>query len=302
MASVPSSSHVRTVALDGVDLHCRVLEHTGKPTLLLLHGYPENHRMWHRLVPALAPHFSLVLPDLRGYGRSSKPASLPDAANQSKRAMAADMAQLMTALGYAHFHVAGHDRGARVTHRLAQDHAARVLSACVMDIAPTLDVYARIDQVMATAYFHWFFLIQPAPLPERMIGADPRAWLLGAIERWSQGQLGRFDPAVLDDYVACFSDPETIRATCDDYRAGAGIDLEHDRADLGRPLPMPLLVLWGARGIVGRRYDLRALWDPRAEQASYAAIDCGHFLPEEAPEETAAAMLAFYRAQGVVPG
>lgn len=283
----------RRVDVDGVTLHCRVREHAGKPPLLLLHGYPQTHVMWHKLAPLLADDFALVMPDLRGYGDSDKPPSRPDAANQSKRAMAADVAGLMTALGYPEFHVAGHDRGARVTHRLCLDHADRVRSACIMDIAPTATTFALTDQALATAYFHWFFLIQAPPLPERMIAADPAAWLKGCLSRWSMGNEVAFDAAAVAEYVRCFADPEAIRASCDDYRAAAGIDLAHDAADAGRRIACPLLVLWGEKGFVGRTYDLLDVWGEKAADVRGSGLPCGHFLPEEAPGDVARHLTEF---------
>lgn len=288
-----SSYESRRIAVNGTQIQVLLAERPGKPVLLLLHGYPETHAMWHRVAPLLAADFSLVMPDLRGYGDSAKPPSLADAANQSKRAMAQDMAELMTALGHRRFHVAGHDRGARVAHRLCLDHEARVASACIMDIAPTLTTFELTDQALATAYFHWFFLIQAQPLPERMIGADPESWLRGCLTRWSMGNEQAFAPAAVAEYLRCFSAADAIRASCDDYRAAAGIDLAHDRADAGRRVGIPLLVLWGARGFVGRNYDVLALWREKAVDVRGAAIDCGHFLPEEAPAEVANYLRAF---------
>lgn len=287
MSMFDPSFAVRRITVAGTAIHVRVRPNPGRPVLLLLHGYPETHVMWHRVAPLLADDFSLVIPDLRGYGDSGKPPSLPDAANQSKRAMAADMAELMTALGHPRFHVAGHDRGARVLHRLCLDHAERILSACIMDIAPTLTTFALTNQALATAYFHWFFLIQKPPLPERMIGADPESWLKGCLSRWSMGNEQAFSREAVSEYVRCFSDPEAIRASCDDYRAAAGIDLAHDEADAGVQIGAPLLVLWGARGFVGRNYDVLALWREKAVDVRGRALDCGHFLPEEAPSEVA---------------
>lgn len=282
-----SSYESRRIAVNGTQIQVLIAARPGRPVLLLLHGYPETHAMWHRVAPLLAADFSLVMPDLRGYGDSAKPPSLADAANQSKRAMAQDMAELMTALGHRRFHVAGHDRGARVAHRLCLDHEARVASACIMDIAPTLSTFDLTDQALATAYFHWFFLIQAPPLPERMIAADPESWLRGCLTRWSMGNEQAFSAAAVAEYLRCFSSADAIRASCDDYRAAAGIDLAHDRADARRRVCIPLLVLWGARGFVGRNYDVLALWREKAADVRGAAIDCGHFLPEEAPTEVA---------------
>lgn len=298
MSLFDASFTARRVAVGGTEIHVLLRPNPGKPALLLLHGYPETHAMWHKLAPLLAADFALVIPDLRGYGDSGKPPSLPEAANQSKRAMAQDMAELMTALGHAHFHAAGHDRGARVLHRLCLDHPARVASACIMDIAPTLTTFALTDQALATAYFHWFFLIQAAPLPERMIAADPASWLKGCLSRWSVGNDAAFSAEAVAEFVRCFTNPDAIRASCDDYRAAAGIDLAHDAADAQQRIEVPLLVLWGARGFVGRNYDVLALWREKARDVRGSALDCGHFLPEELPAETAAAMREFLAAVG----
>ena len=292
MSLLDASWAPRDIAANGTRIHALIREHPGKPALLLLHGYPQTHAMWHKVAPLLAADFSLVVPDLRGYGDSGKPPSLPDASNQSKRAMAQDMAELMTTFGHETFHVAGHDRGARVVHRLCLDHEQRVASACVMDIVPTLTTFAMTDQALATAYFHWFFLIQPPPLPERMIGADPDSWLRGCLTRWGMGNDHAFSPPAMAEYLRCFCHPDAIRASCDDYRAAAGIDLVHDRAD-ERRISCPLLVLWGARGFVGRNYDVPALWREKAGRVSGAALDCGHFLPEEAPSEVAQRLRQF---------
>ncbi len=215
------------------------------PPLLLLHGYPQTHVMWHKIAPALAERFTVVLTDLRGYGDSAKPPGGDGHPAYSKRAMAQDQVEVMTALGFDSFAVAGHDRGARVGHRLALDHPERVRKLALLDIAPTLAMYERTDMAFATAYYHWFFLIQPFDLPERLIGADPDFYLEKKIGKWSQSP-GAFDPAALAEYKRCFRDPATIHATCEDYRAAASIDLDHDRADLDRKLACPVLALWGA--------------------------------------------------------
>jgi haloacetate dehalogenase len=249
--------------------------------------------MWHKLAPLLHDHFSLVIPDLRGYGDSGMPASESDASNQSKRAMAQDMAELMTALGYETFHVAGHDRGARVLHRFCLDHADRIRTACLMDIAPTSTTFAMTNQALATSYFHWFFLIQQAPFPERMIAADPAYWLKGCLSRWSMGNEAAFDPEIVSEYVRCFSKPEAIRCSCDDYRAAAGIDLIHDAQDSERRISCHLLVLWGNKGFVGRNYDVLALWREKAIDVSGRGLSCGHFLPEELPDEVANQLVEF---------
>ena len=285
----------RRVAVSGTEINLR-LGGSG-PALLLLHGYPQTHVMWHRIAPRLAERFTVVCADLRGYGDSGKPESgLPIGdsghAAYSKRAMAGDQAEVMTALGFERFSVVGHDRGARVTHRLLLDHGARVDKAAVLDIAPTLEMYEATDRAFAEAYYHWFFLIQPFDLPERMIGADPDYYLEKKIGKWSKVG-GCFTPETLAEYKRCFRDPATIHATCEDYRAAATIDLEHDRADRDRRVTPPLLVLWGQLGVIERCYDVLGLWRQRAEMVEGRALPCGHFLAEEAPEETLAALLAF---------
>lgn len=263
------------------------------PPLLLLHGYPQNHLMWHRLAPLLCRRFHLICPDLRGYGDSGKPDGGPDHAGYAKRTMARDMVEVMDALGYPRFAVAGHDRGARVAHRMALDHADRVSRVCVMDIAPTLHMFETTDQAFATGYYHWFFLIQPDGLPERLIGADPEYYLREKLSRWS-APGARFDPAAVSDYLRCFRDPASIHASCEDYRAAAGIDLEHDRADRGRRIEQPLLVLWGRRGFVHRMYDVAAVWQAHARNVTAHAVDCGHFLPEEAPRSVTRQLVRFF--------
>lgn len=263
----------------------------GRP-LLLLHGYPQTHAIWHLVAPQLAPHFHVICPDLRGYGDSSKPASTADHATYSKRAMAQDMVEVMQALGHQTFFVAGHDRGARVAHRMALDHPQRVLKACVMDIVPTYHMFKTTDQNFATGYYHWFFLIQPDGLPEHLIGADPAYYLQEKIKRWSApGAV--FDPEALTEYIRCFSDPQVIHASCEDYRAAASIDMQHDEADQRRKLACPLLVLWGAKGFVNRTYDVLDVWRQSAAHVEGRVLDCGHFLPEEAPHQVVAELQRF---------
>jgi haloacetate dehalogenase len=280
----------RRVAAGGTEINLR-LGGAG-PALLLLHGYPQTHAMWHRIAPRLAERFTVVCADLRGYGDSGRPPAGADHAGYSKRAMAQDMAEVMSGLGFARFSVVGHDRGARVTHRLLLDHGGRVDKAAVLDIAPTLDMYERTDRAFAEAYYHWFFLIQPFDLPERLIGADPDYYLGKKIGAWSKVG-GCFAPEALAEYKRCFRDPAVIHATCEDYRAAASIDLEHDRGDRDRKIAVPLLVLWGALGVIERSYDVLDLWSARAEQVSGQALPCGHFLAEEAPDETLEALLGF---------
>lgn len=254
---------------------------SGSP-LLLLHGYPQTHVIWHEIAPHLARNFHVICPDLRGYGDSSKPLSATDHYPYSKRAMARDMVDVMTSLGYSEFSVAGHDRGARVTHRMALDYPDKIKKACVMDIVPTHYMFKNTDQNFATGYYHWFFLIQADGLPERMIGADPAYYLTEKLKRWSAtGTV--FNDAAMAEYIRCFSQPETIHASCEDYRAAASIDLKHDEENLSKKIECPLLVLWGANGFVNRSYNVLDVWQKYAEKLTGKALDCGHFLPEEAP-------------------
>lgn len=265
---------------------------SGEP-LLLLHGYPQTHFMWHAVAPKLAQYFHVICPDLRGYGDSSKPPSKADHAPYSKRAMARDMAEVMESLGYGSFNVAGHDRGARVTHRLALDYPDKVKKACVMDIAPTHHMFKTADQAFATAYYHWFFLIQPDGMPERLISADPEYYLTEKLKRWSApGAV--FAKQAVAEYVRCFSKPDAIHASCEDYRAAATIDLEHDEEDMCKKVQCPLLVLWGSKGFVHRNYDVLSVWRDRVEQLQGKSLNCGHFLPEEASKDVSTELLAFF--------
>ncbi len=265
------------------------------PPVLLLHGYPETHAMWHKVAPALARDYTVVCADLRGYGDSSKPKGLPDHSNYSKRAMAQDMAEVMAKLGHRAFHLVGHDRGARVAHRLARDHGSQVKSLTVLDISPTLKVFESTGQALATAFYHWFFLIQKAPLPERMIGRMRAEYLLRRIGR---GQVGLrvFPPAVIREYLRCF-DARGVHATCEDYRAAAGIDLVHDRKDKGRKLAMPVLALWARHSPVGTMFDCLADWRKVARDVRGRELACGHFLPEEKPKEVLAELVRFLARQ-----
>jgi len=265
---------------------------SGSP-LLLLHGYPQTHVIWHEVAQLLVHKFHIISPDLRGYGDSSKPLSTPDHSPYSKRAMAQDMIEVMAHLGYNEFFVAGHDRGARVTHRMALDYPDKIKKACVMDIAPTHYVFKNTDQHLATGYYHWFFLIQPDGLPERMIGADPAYYLTEKLKRWSAPGAVFADTAVTE-YIRCFSQPNAIHASCEDYRAAASIDLKHDEDDINIKVKCPLLVLWGANGFVNRTYDVLRVWHERAEYIEGTALNCGHFLPEEAPEAVCEELLRFF--------
>ena len=265
------------------------------PPLLLLHGYPQTHVMWRKVAPRLAQDFTVVVPDLRGYGDSSKPPAGTDFAAYSKRALALDQVETMAALGFDKFAVAGHDRGARVTHRLLRDHPDKVTRAASLDIVPTLYRFETIDQKAATGSWHWFFLIQGRGLPERLIGNDTEFFLRHMFGTLLRDQ-GAIEEAAWAEYLRCFQNPETIRATCDEYRAGAAIDLVHDRADLAQKIKAPLLILWGTKSGQGSGYDLLKVWRDHADEVSGHGIDSGHFIPEEKPDEVYAALKAFFGA------
>jgi len=263
------------------------------PSVLLLHGYPQTHAMWNAVAPRLAERFTVVAADLRGYGDSSKPPGREDHATYSKRAMAQDMVEVMQQLGFESFAVVGHDRGGRVAHRLVLDHPDRVTKAALLDIIPTREVFARTDKALATSYYHWYFFIQPYDLPETLIGADPIYYLRKKLGGWGTA-LDTFAPDALIEYERCFRDPETIHASCEDYRAAASIDLEHDEADFDENrIECPLLLLWGANGIMGKLYDVVEVWRPYASDVRGKPIDTGHFLAEERAEETTSELLAF---------
>ncbi len=263
------------------------------PPLLLVHGYPQTHAMWRKVAPRLARDFTVVVPDLRGYGDSSKPPAGENFVNYSKRALAQDQVEVMAALGFDKFAVAGHDRGARVTHRLLRDHGDKITRAASLDIVPTLYRFETIDQKAATGSWHWFFLIQGRGLPEHMIGGDPEFFLRHMFGTLLRDQ-GAIEPAAFAEYLRCFSNPETIRATCDEYRAGATIDLAHDRADLARTVKVPMLILWGAHSGQGAGYDMLQVWRDHAADVRGHGIDSGHFIPEEKPDEVYAALKAFF--------
>lgn len=263
------------------------------PPLLLLHGYPQTHVMWHKIAPALSEKFTVVASDMRAYGDSSKPETDETHSPYSKRAMGADQVEVMRQLGYEQFLLVGHDRGGRVGHRIALDHPKAIQKLAVLDIAPTYTMYKTTDMEFAQAYYHWFFLIQAHDLPERMIGADPAFYLSKKFGQWGRDNSA-FTPAALAEYHRCFT-PETIHASCEDYRASATIDIEHDQVDIdqGRRIQCPVLCLWGEKGFVGKKYDVIAEWKKWADHVEGKGIPCGHYLPEEAPQETLEALLAF---------
>jgi haloacetate dehalogenase len=268
------------------------------PPLLLLHGYPQSHLMWHAAAPLLAARHTVVAADLAGYGASLRPAPAPDHAPHSKRALALDQVESMAALGFDRFAVAGHDRGGRVAYRMALDHPDTVQRLAVLDIVPTGEVWRRADRGFALGYWHWAFLAQPAPLPERLIGADPQAFFDLHVRAGMGlgGEPGRYPPEVLDAYRRTFDDPGAVEAMCEDYRAGASVDVAHDDADreAGRRIACPALVLWAGRGGLPRFYsDVLEVWRPWAPDVRGQALDASHFLAEDRPQDTATALLAF---------
>ncbi len=279
------------IETDGADIN--LVTGGAGPPLLLLHGYPQNLSMWRKIMARLARHFTVVASDLRGYGDSSKPPGGDDHGGYSKRAMALDQVQVMKHLCHDRFFVAGHDRGGRVAHRMALDHGHAVARLAVLDIVPTHKLFATTDKAFATAYYHWFFLIQPYDIPETLIGANPAYYLDQLLGRWARTE-DAIAPEARDEYLRCFGDPATIHASCEDYRAAASIDLDHDDADIDRKIACPLLVLWGKRGAMHRLYDLLDCWRERAADVRGQALDCGHYLPEERPRETADALIEFF--------
>ena len=281
----------RKIQTSGATIH--VVRGGAGPPLLLIHGYPQTHVEWHKMATRLAERFTVVMPDLRGYGDSSKPADGENHANYSKRAMALDQVEVMRALGFTRFAVAGHDRGARVAWRLCIEHPDVVTRAAVLDIVPL--PYSTVTREFAEQYFHWFFLIQPAPFPETLIGNSAEFYLRSRFLR-PTGGTGAMAPEAIAEYVRSFTNPATIHATCEDYRAGATIDLAHAAQTRDRKVACPLLVLWGERGTVGRLYDVMSVWRDHATDVRGKALPAGHFLPEEAPDETLAELLAFLRA------
>jgi haloacetate dehalogenase len=280
-----------------VEIVGRVGGQRSKPALVLLHGFPQSHVMWRRVAQALKREFFIVMPDLRGYGESSKLPASTDHAQASKRTMAADVISVLDALGIEQAFICGHDRGARVAHRLALDHPQRVRKLCLIDIAPTLDMYERTDMAFARAYYHWFHLIQPAPLPETMIAGCWRDYLHAKLGGWGGTSTRFIEPEALLEYEGHFSQAATLTAMCEDYRASAGIDLEHDRASrvAGEKIRCQTLVLWGERGVVHRLFQPLALWQAQCqEDVSGQALASGHFIPEELPQETAQALRGFF--------
>ncbi len=280
--------------VNGIEVNLR---HGGSgPPLLLLHGFPQTHAIWHKVAPLLAAHYTLVMPDLRGYGDSDKPASAPDHAPYSKRVMALDALHLMRSLGFERFFVCGHDRGGRVAHRLALDHPQAVARLMLLDISPTLTMYERTTQDFATLYYHWFFLIQPEPLPETLIASNPGFFLRTKLGGWGSGDTTFFDPRALAEYERCFT-PAAVHAMCEDYRAAASIDLQHDRADAQtrKGIDCPLYVLWGERAVVNKLFTPVADWQAcsRSSVTGRTAVT-GHYIAEEAPALLSAQIQKFF--------
>ena len=288
----------RVIEVDGINIPLRM--GGSGPALLLLHGNPFNHLSWNAVAPILAERFTVVCTDLRGYGDASKPAGGEGHSAYSFRAMAGDQVGVMAALGFDRFMAAGHDRGARVLHRLCLDHPERVSRAAFLDILPTHHLLTHVTRQWATFSWHWFFMIQPYDFPERLMGADPEYFIRKKLSKTPQG-TSFFHPEALADYIRCIKDPATIHAMCEDYRATHTVDLDMDAADFetGRKLTLPVALLWGARGGVGRNHDCARDWRPYASNIVRAtALPGGHYIQEECPKETAAEMLAFFSEEG----
>jgi haloacetate dehalogenase len=281
--------------VDGVRI--KAIQGGNGPALLLLHGHPQTHAIWHKLVPTLAKHFTIVAADLRGYGDSDKPQGLPDHSNHSKRRLAQDQVGLMRALGYESFAVLGHDRGGRVAVRMALDHPKVVTKLITLDVAPTLAMYEKTSFEFARAYWHWFFLVRPAPFPETLIRADADLYLKQTIGARSAG-LKPFTPAAYAEYLRCLQQPDTAHGICEDYRASVSIDLEHDRESLakGQKIACDFLALWGAEGVIEKCFDPIAEWKHFSDNVSGHSLPCGHYIPEEAPELLIECALPFLRA------
>jgi haloacetate dehalogenase len=265
------------------------------PPLLLLHGFPQNLAMWARVAPILAADFTVVCADLRGYGDSLKPKCAPDKANYSFRAMAGDQVGLMKALGLHRFHVVGHDRGGRTAHRMALDHPDAVLSLAVLDIVPTYAMFHETNRHVAGAYWHWYFLSQPEPFPERLIGSDPDFFYETCLVRWGATRLSDFDPELVADYRRCWREPDMIHGSSSDYRAAASIDLEHDATDIDNKVGCPTLAFWGAKGAMHKLFDIGAAWRKRCANVTAASLPGGHFFVDQFPAETAQILAKFLK-------
>ena len=292
--SVPLPESFRRIQMQAGDVWINTMIAGRGSPVLLLHGYPQTHLIWHHVAPALAEHHTVILTDLRGYGDSDKPPGGPDHREYAKRTMAQDQLQVMRELGFAEFAVAGHDRGGRVGHRLALDHPEAVTGLAVLDIVPTLHMFRHADATFGLGYWHWFFLTVGGGIPEHLIGSDPEFWIRARMTARQGGGLP-FDPTAMAEYVRCFSSPEAIHASCEDYRAAATADLADDgeSASRGDLVTAPVLALWGAEGFVGRTYDVLGVWRQYATTVTGQALPCGHYLPEQAPVQTAEGLLRF---------
>jgi haloacetate dehalogenase len=292
--SVPLPSSLRRQTVQAGKVRINTVVGGDGPPVLLLHGYPQTHLIWHHVAPALAEHHTVVLADLRGYGDSDKPAGGPGHEQYSKRTMAHDQLLVMRELGFDRFAVAGHDRGARVGHRLALDHPDSVTGLAVLDIVPTRHTFQHADAAFGMEYYHWFFLAAGDGIPERLIGGDPEFWILARMGNRHHGGT-MFDPQAQAEYVRCFSDPAAIHASCEDYRAAASIDLEHDEVDAvqGNLVDCPVLVLWGQHSFIGRSYDVLDVWRRYATDVRGQGLSSDHYIPEEAPQQTVDALLVF---------
>jgi haloacetate dehalogenase len=281
-----------SIRLDGIDI-AYVMGGRGPP-LLLLHGYPQCKAMWARVAPRLTQHFTLICPDLRGYGDSSKPRGLPDHSNYSFRAMASDQVALMRELGFSSFLVAGHDRGARTAHRMALDHPAAVRALAVMDIVPTYSMFMETNRRVASAYWHWYLLSQPEPFPERLIAADPDFFYETCLIGWGAAKISDFDPEMMAEYRRAWRNPAMIHGSCSDYRAAASIDLELDSEDEGRMLDVPTLVFYGSHGQMAKLFDIPAQWRKRCSRVQEASLPGGHFFVDQYPDAVAQVLEQFF--------
>ena len=281
------------IKTEGAEINC-VVSGSGPP-VLLLHGFPQSLAMWGKIAPRLSQHFTVVASDLRGYGDSSKPKCLPDNSNYAFRAFAADQVEVMRQLGFERFHAVGHDRGGRTAHRMALDHPKRVLSLAVLDIVPTLPMFMETSRQVAGAYWHWYFLSQPAPFPEHMIGLDPDYFYETCLVGWGAAKLKDFDAGQVAEYRRCWRDPATIHGSCSDYRAAATIDLVHDAADIDVKVQCKALAFWGSNGLMHRLFDLEAQWRKRCANLTCATLPGGHFFPDQFPDGTADRLMEFIR-------
>jgi haloacetate dehalogenase len=278
------------VAAD-VKIHCKMAG--SGPPVLLLHGYPQSLALWAGVAPILAERFTVVCADLRGYGDSSKPKGAPDSSNYSFRVMAGDQLTLMHRLGFDRFHLVGHDRGGRTGHRMALDAPQVVDSLAVLDIAPTHAMFMETNRHVAGAYWHWYFLSLPEPFPERMIGADPDYFFETCFETWGKMPVAALDPEILAEYRRCWRDPAMIHGSCNDYRAAATVDLDHDEADIDRQVSCPTLALWGSEGFMHQCFDMAALWRKRCSDLRTETLPGAHFFVDQFPKETAAVLADF---------